>query len=53
MSLPLSTFDMPDIRYDGRRDTELRPLDAQLGLLDRADGSAKFGFGEIAHLLFQ
>ena len=33
-------------RADDREAQHLRPLKAELGTLDRADGSARFGFGE-------
>eukprot|EP00951_Prasinocladus_malaysianus_P030972 scaffold294561_cov25-Prasinocladus_malaysianus.AAC.2 len=33
------------LRLDGRRPKELRHLDAELGTLDRADGSATFVMG--------
>jgi len=34
-------------RLDGRAAIELRPLSASFGELDRADGSARFSFGEL------
>ncbi|ORY25367.1 hypothetical protein BCR39DRAFT_544502 [Naematelia encephala] len=37
-------------RSDGRSDTSIRELQIQLGRLDRADGSARFGFGATAAL---
>ena len=39
---------MPRLRVDGRGQNELRELNATLGQLDRADGSAQFGFGKLS-----
>lgn len=41
---------MSTSRSDGRSNNEMRQPNAELSLLDRADGSAKFGFG--AHSAF-
>ncbi len=33
-------------RYDGRKDDEMRPIEAKVGIIPRADGSAYFSFGD-------
>ncbi|WWC87281.1 uncharacterized protein L201_002169 [Kwoniella dendrophila CBS 6074] len=40
----------PSRRYDGRKPHEMRPLQIEIGELDRADGSGRFGFGSTAAL---
>ncbi|WWC59069.1 uncharacterized protein I303_101616 [Kwoniella dejecticola CBS 10117] len=40
----------PSRRHDGRRYDEIRPLQIEIGELDRADGSGRFGFGSNAAL---
>ncbi|WWC67556.1 uncharacterized protein I206_101465 [Kwoniella pini CBS 10737] len=40
----------PSRRYDGRRYDQYRPLQIEIGELDRADGSGRFGFGSTAAL---